>query len=428
MSRSKPADETSARSVRYRYYAYRSLTFPGFLLPLTTLFLLDQGLSYAAITTAGGVGIVVGVAGELPTGMAADWIGRRAALVASSACFTVSQFAYLFVDSAVDAALVVAGTTIAMKLQTGTLDAWLYDALAAAGDDDRYGQVFGRGEAIRRAVGAGMMVFAGPLYLLAPAYPFLAMTGVNVCCVALAAMLPRGDGHRGDGEHGDGEHGDDQTGEEADAWSPRDATSTIRESLLAPGLRGFVLYAALSVALVRIGGTFLQPLLVEGSAGYVSGVDPVAGIGVAYAAFTLLAAAANDNAEAIEARVGTAGVLLAAPVVAALGFVALAAVPVLVLPTFLFLRPMGAVMRTVRSRYLNRRVESAGRATTMSAASLVYSLVRLPAVVLAGFVADAVGVFATMGVVGGGFVLLATGLMVLVGPNLVVVRGRDVPA
>ncbi|MXR20725.1 MFS transporter, partial [Halobacterium sp. PCN9] len=89
---------------------------------------------------------------------------------------------------------------------------------------------------------------------------------------------------------------------------------------------------------------------------------------------------------------------------------------VLVLPAFVAMRPMGAVVRTVRSRYLNDRIESVGRATAMSAASLVFSVVRFPLLLGAGVVADAFGPYVALSAVNAAFVGCAAVLWVVETP------------
>jgi MFS family permease len=116
-------------ALRRRYYVYRTTTFPGFVFPVTTLFLLARDRSFSGIALAGSAGLVVGVLGEVPTGYVADQLGRRDTLLAAAVCHTFAQAGYLLVWSVPAAVVVCAVTALAESLQSGTLDAWLYDAL-----------------------------------------------------------------------------------------------------------------------------------------------------------------------------------------------------------------------------------------------------------------------------------------------------------
>lgn len=383
--------------LRRRYYAYRATTFPGFVFPVTTLFLLARGLSFAGIAAAGAAAIVVGVVGEVPTGYAADRLGRRNTLVAAAVAHTLAQAGYLFVWSVPAAAAVVSASALAESLQSGTLDAWLHDVLADRGESEAYTAVFGRGESVRHYAGAAMLVAAGPLYAADPAYPFYAMAAVNSASVVSLLFLPEAAGSEDD-----------------DAFSPRRAAATVRDALWSPNLRTYVLYAALATAVIRVSMEYLQPVAVDALA--VLPGDPAASIGVLYAAFTVLSAAASDRAAAVRDRLGVRPILLGGPLVTACLFAAVAFAPRLALPAFVVMRPTGAVVRAVRSRYLNARVESVGRATVMSAAALAFSVVRFPLLLGAGVVADAFDPYAALSAVSAAFLACAVVLWVVETP------------
>jgi MFS family permease len=375
-------------ALRRRYYAYRATTFPGFVFPVTTLFLLARDLSFSGIAVAGSAAVVVGVLGEVPTGYVADRLGRRNTLLAAAVAHTLAQAGYLLVWSVPAAAVVAAASALAESLQSGTLDAWLYDVLAARGDADDYTAVFGRGESVRHYVGAAMLVAAGPLYALDPTYPFYAMAAVNSASVCSLLFLPRTPAR-----------------DDRDAFSVRRAGAAVRDVLWSPRLRSYVAYAALAVAVVRVSMEYLQPVAVDALAGLPG--DPAASVGALYAAFTVLSAAASDRADAVSDRLGARTVLLGGPLATACLFAAVAFAPWLALPAFAAMRPTGAVVRAVRSRYLNDRVDSVGRATVMSAASLAFSAVRLPLLLGAGVVADAFDPYVALSAVSTAFLACA---------------------
>jgi predicted MFS family arabinose efflux permease len=389
--------------LRRRYYAYRATTFPGFVFPVATLFLLARDLSFTGIAAAGAAAIVVGVVGEVPTGYVADRLGRRNTLLAAALAHTLAQAGYLLVYSVPVAAAVVSVSALAESLQSGTLDAWLYDVLAARDEGDDYTAVLGRGESVRRYAGAAMMVAAGPLYAADPTYPFYAMAVVNTASVASLLFLPKAPAR-----------------EREQSFSPRRAATAIRSALWTPNLRSYVVFAALTVASVRVSMEYLQPVAVDSLSVLPS--DPAASVGLLYAGFTAIAGVASDRAAALRDRFGVRAVLLGAPLATACLFVAVAFAPWLVLPAFVAMRPMGAVVRTVRSRYLNDRIESVGRATVMSAASLVFSVVRFPLLLGAGVVADAFGPYVALSAVNAAFVGCAAVLWVVETPIRV---GRD---
>lgn len=396
-------------SFRRRYVAYRATTFPGFVFPVTTLFLLSRSLSFSGIALAGAAAVVVGVLGEVPTGYVADRLGRRDTLIAAAVAHTISQAGYLFVWSVPAAVVVVAVAALAESLQSGTLDAWLYDSLAERDASDEYTAVLGRGESVRQYAGAVMMVAAGPLYALDPTYPFYAMAVVNCASVFSLLVLPRATAHR-----------------DAEPLSPCRAAGTVRDALRSRDLRSYVLYAALATAVIRVSMEYLQPVAVD-TLTFVPG-DPAASIGVLYAGFTVLAGAASGRAAALADRVGTRAILLGGPLLTALLFVGVAFAPLLALPAFVVMRPTGALVRTVRSRYLNDRIESAGRATVMSAGALLFSVVRFPLLLGAGVLADAFSPYVALSAVSGTFLLAAGALWLVETPIRAGRTARETPA
>lgn len=390
----------TVRRTVLKYYAYRPTTFPGFFWPILTLYLLQRGLSYTAIATAGTAMAAVTIVGEVPTGYVGDRIGPRNALLVSASLFTVGQGSLLFVDSALGAVVAFGLTGLAETFQSGATEAWLYEVLARGDSEDRYTHVRGRGEAVRRWVGAGMMVLAGPLFVLDPAYPFYATIAVNVASVSILLTFPTV-----------------ETGGVDRGFDPGDAVAVIRRRLLSRSLRSFVAYAALAVAVVRAADTYIQPIATEtldpATAALGSGFPEAATLGVIYAAFTAVAAVASDRAAAIERHLGTRRLLLAVPAAIAVWYTVVAALPLLAIPAFFFSKSASPVFATVRSRYLNDRVGTVGRATVLSAASLCFALARFPLTLGSGVVADLAGPFVAVAALGGAF-LVGAGVLFLI--------------
>lgn len=392
----------SLRRTVLKYYAFRPTTFPGFTWPVLTLFLLAQGFSYTAIAVGGTAMTVAKIAGEVPSGYLADRVGRRNTCIGAAGCFLLSDAGYLAADSLPVLVAVSALLGVAESLKSGTLDAYLYDVLAAHDAEGRYSHVRGRGEAVRRWGGAAMMLGAGPLYLLDHAYPFYAMICVNVASVLLLTTLPRAT----------------PTDDE-----PFDLAAAARAvgHLRVPGVRAVVIVAALTSAMVRAADAYIQPVAVETLDPYVSvlpwDVPPVATLGVLYAAFTATAAVASDRAEWVERRLGTERAVVLLPACTALALLVPVLVPVLAVPAFFVMKTLGPVHVTVRLRYLNDRIASVGRATVLSAASLVLSLARLPFVLAGGVVADAYGPFVAVAGIGAAFLVAAGALLLVETPS-----------
>lgn len=74
------------------------------------------------------------------------------------------------------------------------------------------------------------------------------------------------------------------------------------------------------------------------------------------------------------------------------------------------MKSANAVIHPIASGYINDHAESVGRATLLSAASMVYALVRLPLKPLSGVVADVTTPITAMATLG---ILLLFGVVVV---------------
>ncbi|MFB6353478.1 MAG: MFS transporter [Halobacteriales archaeon] len=393
MSASEPGPDPVGpavdRLVR-RYYAYQATATFGFVTPVFVLFLLLRDLTFAEIATLSALNWAVVTLGEVPTGYVGDRLGRRNSLLLSTALATASLLGFLLARSLLAFAVLYGLWALAIAFRSGAEGAWLFDALADRGAAGRYTAVKGRGGAVKRWVGAGAMLAGGLLYVVQPTWPFVAAAGLHGLGVPVLLALPAGR-HEGDG----------------DRPTVAAVMPTVRRTLTRPPLRSFVAYVALLVAAVGAAATYVQPVTVSvlearlaGLAVHGYAVPEQATLGVLYAGFAAVEAAASDAAGAVEARFGRGRAILALVPSVGLVLVAAALAPVLAIPAFLAMRAGAAVVDPLASGYLNDRLRSAGRATVLSAASMGYAVVRLPLVVAAGVVADAAAPLVAVGLAG----------------------------
>jgi MFS family permease len=111
-------------------------------------------------------------------------------------------------------------------------------------------------------------------------------------------------------------------------------------------------------------------------------------VGVVYAGFTAVAAVVSYFTGAIEARLGIRGWFVLAPVVVGGLFLALWVLPVLAVPAFFVARAANTATVTLGNQYLNDRIDSVGRATVLSSASMALSLAVIPFELVGGVFAD----------------------------------------
>ncbi|HTE22365.1 MAG TPA: MFS transporter [Candidatus Limnocylindria bacterium] len=122
----------------------------SFIWGINTLFLLDAGLSITEAFTANAFFTVGQVLFEVPTGVVADTVGRRASYLLGSATLFASTIFYLVLWQqhaafwlwAISSALLGLGYTFF----SGAVEAWLVDALQATGYKQSLESAFAKGQ------------------------------------------------------------------------------------------------------------------------------------------------------------------------------------------------------------------------------------------------------------------------------------------
>ncbi|WP_227375222.1 MFS transporter [Haladaptatus halobius] len=365
-----------------KYYLYQATVTFGFFWPVFTVFLLHRGLSYTQIGLLGTISAAFVVLGELPTGYVGDRIGRRNGLLVGFVLLSLSLLGFVVARGFAGFVVLYVLWALGLVFHSGSDDAWLYDALESRLREDEYTRIRGRGGSVNQWVSAGTMLAAGGLYGVRPWLPFLAGGLLVACSIPVLISMPRS-------KHTD----------EEDGLTVVETFPLIRQRLTEPPLRLFVLYVALFYGIVNAADTFIQPI-----ATWTLGL-PMAGLGPLYTGFTVVAAVASYHAGTIEELLSTRWAVLLIPGLVATFFVVPLLAPLAALPLFFTMKSARVVMAPITSGYLNDCVESVGRATLLSAASMVYALVRLPLKPLAGVVADATAPLVAVAALGGFFVL-----------------------
>ena len=385
-----------SRSLVLWYYCYRATTTPGFMWPVYILFMRLRGLSFTAIGTAAAATAVVSVLGELPAGYLGDRIGRRNSLLLAAVLFAAFNLGFLLAETPLAFVVVWAVLGLAEVFQSGSGDAWLFDALENVDAADRFTHVRGRGSAVAQWVGAATMIAGGLLYIADPVYPFLAGGAMSAVGIPILLTFPTTETRDEAGDH----------------LGLRQAAVLVREQLTAPPLRSFVLFAALLFATFRAADAFIQPPVVDVLGPRLVGVTllgyPIpeeAALGVLYASFTIAAALASDRASDLEAWLGVRTAVLVASVLAAATLLLPVVVPLALVPALFVMKSTTPLVGPIVSGYLNDHVESFGRATVLSAAALLYAVGRIPLLLLGGVVSDTVSTFAAFAALGGVFLI-----------------------
>jgi MFS family permease len=130
----------------------------SFIWGINTIFLLDAGLTNLEAFAANAFFTAGMVLFEVPTGIVADTIGRRASYLLGTVTLAASTLFYVLLWQ-IDAPLwqwAIASMLLGLGFTffSGAVEAWLVDALAATGFTGDIETVFGRGQIV---TGAGML-------------------------------------------------------------------------------------------------------------------------------------------------------------------------------------------------------------------------------------------------------------------------------
>ncbi|AWB89060.1 MFS transporter [Salinibacterium hongtaonis] len=338
----------------------------SFIWGINTLFLLDAGLTNFEAFAANAFFTAGMVIFEIPTGVVADTLGRKASYLLGTITLAATTFLYWmlwvwhapFIWWAVVSVLLGLGFTFF----SGAVEAWLVDALTHTGYTGAMEAVFGRGLVV-----TGIAMFAGSVLggvvaqVTNLGVPFLLRAAVLVLMLVFAAFVMRDLGFTPDRSRG-----------------PIAATRHVLTQSIDHGLRKkSVRYLILSAPFASGVGIYafyaLQPYLLElfgdpsayAIAGLAAAVLSLAQIAGGILAPRIRVLFRRRTTTVIAASIGSVVVLIA------LGLISVfwVAVVLLVLWGFVF-----AVAEPVRQAYLNDMIPSKQRATVLSFDSLFASL------------------------------------------------------
>ena len=190
-----PARYSSRRVIVGYLSVYTLFTLASSLIwAINTIFLIrDGGLTIFEVMIVNAMFTVGQMIFEVPTGVVADTIGRKASLLLCMFTLMVSTLLYV-VTPAWDlgmAGFIVASVLLGLgfTFETGALDAWLVDALDATGYERPKEKVFSWG---MMAASTGMLVgslLGGFLGQLGLAWPYVARAGLLVIAFVATAVL-----------------------------------------------------------------------------------------------------------------------------------------------------------------------------------------------------------------------------------------------
>ena len=363
---------------------------------VNTLFLLDAGLSISEVFVVNAVFSAGMVLFEIPTGVVADTLGRRVSYLLSVVVLGVTTVLYLLMaegGSVAAFAVVSAFMGLGFTFYSGALEAWLVDALGAAGADGELDHVFARAQQV---TGAAMLIgttaggFLGQIDL---AVPFAVRATLLVALFFVSSRLMQEVGFV----------------PQSLSWralprAMRDQASTgIREGWGKPGLRGLMLAGAARGTFIGWGFYAAQPYFLE-----LLDRDAIWVVGIITALMSLSTIAGNQVVEVLSRRCRRRStILLAASAVSSIAAVVVGLTDSfwVAVPSFLLITASLGVLTPVRQAYVHQVTATEHRATVISFDAMVGSVGGVGGQLALGRIAGARSLSA--GYVVGGLVSLA---------------------
>src|SRR4051794_19746292 len=145
---------TSAQTVQRTYLVLMlgNTLAASFIWGINTIFLLDAGLSNLEAFAANAFFTAGMVIFEVPTGIVADSVGRRASYLLGTITLTLATLFYVLLWQIKAPfwawALSSLGLGLGFTFFSGAVEAWLVDALHATGFTGSLEAVFGRGQIV----------------------------------------------------------------------------------------------------------------------------------------------------------------------------------------------------------------------------------------------------------------------------------------
>lgn len=361
-----------------KFYLYMATVSHAFITPITVVYMQSQGVGLAGVGTVQSLFWVGMTIAEVPTGYIGDRIGRRTSLFLATATIGAAIMGFWLADSFIEFAAVYLVWATGVTFRSGSLGAWLYDTLDERLDADEFARIRGRGGSVVLVVTAVGSLAGAFLYELDPLYPFLSTASLAALGLIVLWTFPTTSlDNQSTGTDNSGDP-DDET---SDTLEFVEALKTARQHLTSQHLRWFVVYTGALYVAHQVVSTFIQP------AALAAGLE-VTQLGVLYAVIVGLSAGASAAAGRVKDTFGIEGWFMMAPLVVGVPLAATALTPLMALPAIAGVRFVDKLSSPLRKQYINDRVPSVGRATILSAVSMVFGIVAAPARILGGIASE----------------------------------------
>lgn len=334
-----------------------------FHLVVFTLFLLSKGLTMEQFFLAHAVGGVANLLAEVPTGVLADRVSRKASLIIGTLIHIVLTYIMIVTDSFPVLVVTFALGGISAAFLSGADQALLYDTLKALKREADFKKITGQMKWYAAWAGAGAGIVGGLLAQIDLSYPWWAWFFVAFPYLFIQLTLV--------------EPPISREGTKVNDSYAFHLRNSFQRSLTGSASY-FIAYAAVTSLFFGIGFWLWQPYL--NLVGFSIGL-----FGILYAVINLVSGLAAKYAHKIESKVGMRISLLAVPMIFAIGLFLQSQAVIFWGFLFLFFQAVaGGYLEPILEDYIHTRIPSSQRATIFSIKSMASSLLFIIASPLIG--------------------------------------------
>ena len=358
----------------YAAYAYSFFAFFG-ITQLWVIYLGQQGLSLVAIGLCESIFHVASFLSEVPSGVLADRFSYRTMLVLSRIMSLISSAMMLINGGFAWFALSFIFSAWSYNLQSGTLEALLYESLLEADQKVRWPQVSSRLNIVIEIATSSGLLLAGTMVNWDLAVSYWLALGFAVLGILATLFLHEPQQHKQQDAH------------QTISQIIREAITVLRQQ---PTLRRLMVFDATVSAIAAAYYFYFQNVM---TARHFSTLLLAGTTVVAVLTIRLSPRLLKLNTNRLLA--GVLGILSLLLLLTAIGQTAV------ISGLFLLIYGLSALMPPVFTVLYNARIPSAQRATLLSVASLLYSLAMIGLFPLLGWAIQQIGFAWTFGACGG---------------------------
>ncbi|MGE5560560.1 MAG: MFS transporter [Chloroflexota bacterium] len=361
--------------------------------PLWVVYLRSRGMSLAMVGLFETIFHIASLTGEIPTGWIADRFGRKVSLLFGRALSILSALLMLRVTTPLGFGLAFAISAYSYNCHSGAFDALIFDDLKLDGREQEYARISGRINALY-LIGCSLAAVIGGI-VAQRALQLLYVLGIGVDLVALIMLLPLRERLLPEVRQ--------RTAERIDLRRDlRELVRTVTNRTIGGIMLLWAAGGAIAASFHFYGQSYMRDLSV-----------PLPVIGIVGMLANLLAVIPSHFAHRIEGRFGNrrpllvGSFILPAGVLAAglLGGGSSAVERWLIVLMVLIVAVADEALYPLFSSAINTLVPSERRATVLSMAGMVFSVVMMVVFPLVGVCGDAVGLRWGFIIIGGGLAL-----------------------